>query len=386
MFPKFSSDSKGQALVEFALILVVLLLFIFIIIEAGRLFQGNLTVQNAARAAGRYAMTGQFETDCLFEFPACLDARVTSIKRESRRAGGGLAIDDNAPTGEKNSYITEIYSQDNAGNWIPDDAGGPGEPIRIIVRFQMPVITPLLRPFAESVRLTGRVTVQAENFDQYGVVENSVAPPNPGNPGGGTGPPEADVAISKSATPSTVLVKYPVDYTIDVWNLGPFDAEELVTVVDTLPEGSTYVGFTPDVRGTDCTEDPVGTVTCTMPNLDKDPGPTNSATVILHTLAPADAGVITNTATIDAGPTTFDPFLPNNTTEITVTVRREWADLSVEITDIPDPVRESELLTYTVKVSNRNYEAATDVVMTSTLSADTTFDSVDDPLGICNES
>ena len=50
---------------------------------------------------------------------------------------------------------------DNTAAQLMDDAGGPGEPIRIIVRFQMPVVTPLLRPLAESVRLTGRVTVQA---------------------------------------------------------------------------------------------------------------------------------------------------------------------------------------------------------------------------------
>ena len=45
--------TAGQALVEFSMILVVLLLFMFIIVESGRLFQGWLTVQNAARAGGR---------------------------------------------------------------------------------------------------------------------------------------------------------------------------------------------------------------------------------------------------------------------------------------------------------------------------------------------
>ena len=79
-------EPKGQALVEFALILLVLLGFIFIIIESGRLFQGWLTVQNSARSAGRYALTGQFDPTCLDTFPPCLDPRVESIKKESRKA------------------------------------------------------------------------------------------------------------------------------------------------------------------------------------------------------------------------------------------------------------------------------------------------------------
>ncbi|MFN2222124.1 MAG: TadE/TadG family type IV pilus assembly protein, partial [Candidatus Promineifilaceae bacterium] len=55
------TNSKGQALVEFALVITLLLLIIFVIIEAGRLFQAWVTVQNAARSAGRYAITGQYE-------------------------------------------------------------------------------------------------------------------------------------------------------------------------------------------------------------------------------------------------------------------------------------------------------------------------------------
>ena len=90
----------------------------------------------------------------------------------------------------------------------------------------------------------------------------------------------------------------PITYTIVISNIGPFDAEEQVTIVDTLPNSNTYVGYIPDPRGTDCTEDPVGTVTCLMPNLDQDPGPTNSATVILQTLAPSVPGPITNTVRV----------------------------------------------------------------------------------------
>ena len=52
------SNNRGQAMVEFAMILLVLLFIIFVLIEAARLFQANLTVQKAAREARRYAITG----------------------------------------------------------------------------------------------------------------------------------------------------------------------------------------------------------------------------------------------------------------------------------------------------------------------------------------
>src|SRR5512141_3013144 len=52
---------RGQTLVEFALTLPILLLLLFGIIEFGRIFQAWVTLQNAARTAVRYAITGQYD-------------------------------------------------------------------------------------------------------------------------------------------------------------------------------------------------------------------------------------------------------------------------------------------------------------------------------------
>ncbi len=54
---------KGQTLAEFAITLPILLLLMFGIIEFGRIFQAWVTLQNSARAAARYASTGQYYTD-----------------------------------------------------------------------------------------------------------------------------------------------------------------------------------------------------------------------------------------------------------------------------------------------------------------------------------
>ena len=50
---------RGQSLVEFALVLPVLLLFIFGIVDAGRLIYTYNTVSNAARDGARVAIVNQ---------------------------------------------------------------------------------------------------------------------------------------------------------------------------------------------------------------------------------------------------------------------------------------------------------------------------------------
>jgi hypothetical protein len=60
---KKGNRSLGQSLVEFALVLPVLLLLLMGVLEFARLFQAWLTVENSARTAIRYAVTGSYETE-----------------------------------------------------------------------------------------------------------------------------------------------------------------------------------------------------------------------------------------------------------------------------------------------------------------------------------
>jgi len=52
--------SQAQALVEFSLTILVFLLLLVMIIEVARIMQAYVTLQSAARAGARYAVTGQF--------------------------------------------------------------------------------------------------------------------------------------------------------------------------------------------------------------------------------------------------------------------------------------------------------------------------------------
>ena len=54
------SNERGQSAVEFALVFPVLLLFLFLIFEFGRVFGSWLLITNAAREGARYAAVQDF--------------------------------------------------------------------------------------------------------------------------------------------------------------------------------------------------------------------------------------------------------------------------------------------------------------------------------------
>lgn len=56
-------NQKGQALVEMALVLPILLMLVFGIIEFGRIFNAYIVVSNASREGARYAAVGRSLTD-----------------------------------------------------------------------------------------------------------------------------------------------------------------------------------------------------------------------------------------------------------------------------------------------------------------------------------
>ncbi len=79
--------TPGQALLEFALALPVLLLLLFGIIEFGRLLQAWMAVQNAARFGLRYAVTGEYN-------PAYCGAAASALGLTSADTFGGDPADD----------------------------------------------------------------------------------------------------------------------------------------------------------------------------------------------------------------------------------------------------------------------------------------------------
>jgi len=118
----------------------------------------------------------------------------------------------------------------------------------------------------------------------------------------------ADLAITKVAGAGPFFAGGNVNFTITVTNNGPAAATS-VTVVDTLPAGSTLVSATPS-QGS-CTG--TGPVNCALGGL----AASGSATIALVVRSSSTPGTLTNTATVSAAQT--DPNPANNTTTANAT-------------------------------------------------------------------
>ncbi|MCB8966149.1 MAG: pilus assembly protein [Ardenticatenaceae bacterium] len=210
-----NNKSQGQALVEFALIITVLLMMIFLIVESARILQGWVTVQNAARVGARYAITGQNDSPCATSnidkyVDRCDDLRVASVISITHSGLAGLPLnedptsnpfryEDGSPPDE-NSYYIEVYGgyvDENGAQIREDFAGSPGQPVVVRAVYNVPIITPFFKPLIPVIPVFGQVTMNNENFGSLG------------NPTQGLGlppemPPLATVGASPtpSATPS----------------------------------------------------------------------------------------------------------------------------------------------------------------------------------------
>lgn len=131
----------GQSMVEFAMIVPLFFLLIFGIIDLGHVFYVQMTLQNALRQAGRFAVTGNHLLD-----PASNQlSRVLSIKKIAESAAVGL-IDPNMP----NITIYSIGTNGSVNLGIAGaggDAGGPGATVVISIGTSLQLFTPLIGQF-----------------------------------------------------------------------------------------------------------------------------------------------------------------------------------------------------------------------------------------------
>ncbi len=130
---KSRRDDKGQALVEFAFVSMAFILFIFAIIEGGRMFESWITVQHASREAARWGITGQ--VDC----PEATGDRLTCI---TERAYEGLETLKDSGTAQVsiNHYDYPAYTDPAVTN----DPGGPCDLLEVAIEYDHQVVVPLI--------------------------------------------------------------------------------------------------------------------------------------------------------------------------------------------------------------------------------------------------
>ncbi|MGC9399002.1 MAG: TadE/TadG family type IV pilus assembly protein [Anaerolineae bacterium] len=275
------SWKKGQALVEFALILPLLLGVILAIIDGAFLVQGYLTVNHAAREAGRWAITYKpRQGDCLHHnangapisepWPNCplggypnpnesdeayYRRRVQLIKRQATDAALGLRMDfvcngdpEDSSTINSSECINDhlndpgmfgvhVWGYQSHGSSLAYDRPGiEGLPVVVRVEYNVPlVIFGNLLPNA-FVHVSSEVEMINEGI-QVGLGNQ---PPPTGNPqtptrSVGSGPTvTAEASPTSGPTPTNTPIP---EYFIELTHVGT-TAE---TAYNELPEGRAHV-------------------------------------------------------------------------------------------------------------------------------------------------
>ena len=175
--------------------------------------------------------------------------------------------------------------------------------------------------------------------------------------------PMADLAVSMTGSPSSVLQGALLTYTIVVTNNGPFTADG-VTLATTLPSTANFISATTS-QGTLYLNGAFGALS----NIG-----VGTNVVVTIVVSPTITGNITASTAVSLGANSFeiDPVSYNNYASVSTTVGPA-ADLGVTALATPSPVVEGRNLAYVGTVSNAGPSPATGVVFSQSLPAGSTF-------------
>lgn len=120
-------DSKGNTLLEAAVVTPLLLLLTFGIVDFASLFYVYLALENGASQATRFAVTGNSMDDP--NSPGSQLSREESIKLAMRQATPTLTITD--------ANFTFTHLPQGGSSWV-SGAGGPGDVGRVTIDYTSP--------------------------------------------------------------------------------------------------------------------------------------------------------------------------------------------------------------------------------------------------------
>ncbi|MCK4316567.1 MAG: thrombospondin type 3 repeat-containing protein, partial [Anaerolineae bacterium] len=323
--------SRGQGLVEFALILPLLLLLMLGIIEFGYVFAAYSGLFNAAREGTRYGVVQPSDVSGIV----------------SRTKGKIFLVDPNAVD------ITVRYccrprdaDLDDPSKWFTDTAQVQiGDRVLVRLTYDLPTITPAIQPIVPTLHVETRA---ARTISTLGDV---VSPPEPGEPNDADGDgvpddedncpavanPDQDdadgdgvgdvcddtsIALSVEADPQTVYSGDVVLFTYTATNSGDVELTD-VTIVDgfgntinvgTLAAGATSVETVSESINTTITND----VTATGTAPDETVSDSDSTTVMV--IGPAlDLAVEVNPGVVSSGELVTFTYTVQNTGDVDLT-------------------------------------------------------------------
>ncbi len=181
-------NPHGQSLLEFVIMLPLILTVIFMLIEIARVLHAWLGVENAARFAVRYAVTGEWNNeDCYLLFGDICDdeakweaARISSVKHAALAGSAAIMLNQSAQWDEAGFFKVTICSK--PGIIIPPSepfesyqcvnaegnpfqfAGEPGEYVVIVVDFNHPLLVPIFSRWWPMLHLSSQRMARVEDY------------------------------------------------------------------------------------------------------------------------------------------------------------------------------------------------------------------------------
>lgn len=175
--------------------------------------------------------------------------------------------------------------------------------------------------------------------------------------------PAADVQLTKTASLASVAVGQNLTYILTIRNNGPNTATN-VTLIDQLPAAIQVLSVTPTTGGVCNLNTPAaGQLQCVWASLGNNV--TQSVSVVVRPTAAAENTSMINTATVTAAENDLTP--ATNLAAVTTTVTPALIDLVLNKTDQQDPVPQSGVVVYELRVTNLGPSVATSVVLTENL-------------------
>jgi uncharacterized repeat protein (TIGR01451 family) len=272
-----------------------------------------------------------------------------------------------------------------AGTGSCGAASGTGNAIATTVSLEIDAtatytVTGTLSPDAAGT-LTNTARVPLESGNSIG---DDITDPNPDNNTSTAQtpiiPPEADLSLTKTADPLTLVPGENVTFTITATNDGPLTATN-VAVSDSLPPGLSFVSATPS-QGTYNNQTGIWTVGNLAPG-------SNATLEIVATLTATEP--VVNRAQVSASDQPDPDSTPGNNVageddQDSVTVPLQVTDLGLTKTASIPVVNVGEAVTYTLTLTNNGPEAATDVAVTEPLPQEFTLQSVTPSQGTYDSS
>jgi Flp pilus assembly protein TadG len=153
-------NKNGQALVEFALVVLLLFGILFTIMDLGIMFYVNLTMQHAVREGLRYAVTGRSDLGA--------DRRSALIQKIKNSSNGLYDKNLHVPKDPQINVInpSHVTFSNYTGTPTTGNPGNPTQTIVVSLTYTWPLLTPILKRFFTGGQYTFTVksTMTNESF------------------------------------------------------------------------------------------------------------------------------------------------------------------------------------------------------------------------------